>query len=33
MGEYETQKYTAMIVDHKLARERCLQTYKKGINE
>ena len=31
--EYETQKYTAMIVDHKLARERCLQTYKKGINE
>ncbi len=31
--EYETKKYTAMIVDHKLARERCLQTYKKGINE
>ena len=31
--EYDTKKYTAMIVDHKLARERCLQTYKKGINE
>lgn len=31
--EYETQKYAAMIVDHKLARQRCLQTYKKGINE
>ncbi len=31
--EYNTEKYTPMIVDHKVARERCLETYKKGINE
>ena len=31
--EYQTQQYTPMIVDHKFARQRCLQTYKKAINE
>ena len=31
--EYQSQQYTAMIVDHKLARQRCLQTYKKALNE
>jgi deoxyribodipyrimidine photo-lyase len=31
--EYQSQQYTSMIVDHKLARQRCLQTYKKALNE
>jgi len=30
--ELSTSKYPKPIVDHKLARERCLQTYKEGLN-
>ncbi len=30
--EFGTDQYTAPIVDHKEARERCLRTYKAGIN-
>ena len=29
--ELETSKYPEPMVDHKMARERCLETYKKGI--
>jgi deoxyribodipyrimidine photo-lyase len=29
--EYETKKYPAPLVDHKLARERCLKTFKSGL--
>lgn len=30
--EYGTDKYSAPIVDHKMARERCLETYKSGLD-
>jgi len=30
--EYETTKYPEKMVDHKMARERCLATYKQGLN-
>lgn len=30
--EFGTDKYVNAIVDHKMARERCLQTYKKALN-
>lgn len=30
--EYGTEQYTDPIVDHKLARARCLETYKKALN-
>jgi deoxyribodipyrimidine photo-lyase len=29
--EYGTARYPAPIVDHKLARERCLETYKQAL--
>jgi len=29
--EFETENYVSMIIDHKMARERCLKTYKKAI--
>jgi deoxyribodipyrimidine photo-lyase len=31
--EYLSSKYPKPIVDHKLARERCLATYKKALNQ
>ncbi len=31
--EYGTHKYPSPIVDHKMARERCLATYKAGLNK
>jgi len=30
--EYGTSQYPTPIVDHKMARERCLQVYKEGLN-
>ncbi len=30
--EYGTEHYVAPMVDHKMARERCLKTYKEGLN-
>jgi Deoxyribodipyrimidine photolyase len=30
--EFETNQYASPIVDHKEARERCLITYKKALN-
>ena len=30
--ELGTDKYPQPIVDHKMARERCLATYKKALN-
>ena len=30
--EFETDKYISPIIDHKEARERCLTTYKKALN-
>lgn len=30
--EYGTAAYPTFMVDHKMARERCLSTYKKGLN-
>jgi deoxyribodipyrimidine photo-lyase len=30
--EFETDGYTDPIVDHKKARERCLETYKSALN-
>jgi deoxyribodipyrimidine photo-lyase len=32
LPEYNTEKYQDMIVDHRFARERCLETYKKAVN-
>jgi deoxyribodipyrimidine photo-lyase len=29
--EFEEESYPAPIVDHEKARERCLETYKKGL--
>ena len=31
--EYDTDKYPEPIVDHKLARERCLKVYKEGLDK
>jgi deoxyribodipyrimidine photo-lyase len=33
VSEYGTSKYVAPIVDHKMARERCLQVYKIGLGK
>ena len=30
--EFSTNTYPPMMVDHKMARERCLQTYKNAVN-
>ncbi|CAL6310780.1 unnamed protein product [Bathycoccus prasinos] len=30
--EYNTDKYPDKMVDHKMARERCLETYKQALN-
>ena len=27
--EYETENYVSTMIDHKIARERCLEVYKK----
>jgi deoxyribodipyrimidine photo-lyase len=32
VAEFETEKYPEKIVDHKEARERCLQVYKKAVS-
>ncbi|MCB0466470.1 MAG: deoxyribodipyrimidine photo-lyase, partial [Aequorivita sp.] len=32
IAEFETETYPKKIVDHKEARERCLQVYKKGVS-
>ena len=32
ISEYETNKYPQEIVNHKLARERCLKAYKKAVS-
>ena len=30
--EYNTDEYPDKMVDHKMARERCLETYKQALN-
>ena len=30
--EYETENYVSTMIDHKIARERCLEVYKKALN-
>ena len=31
--EYETENYVSTMIDHKIARERCLEVYKKALNQ
>ncbi|MDP4821140.1 MAG: FAD-binding domain-containing protein, partial [Saprospiraceae bacterium] len=31
--EYGTSKYSKPMVEHKFARERCLEVYKKALNQ
>ena len=31
--DYQTSSYPNQIVDHKMARERCLETYKSALNK
>ncbi|MAR62288.1 MAG: deoxyribodipyrimidine photolyase, partial [Flavobacteriaceae bacterium] len=32
ISEYDTNKYPQEIVNHKLARERCLKAYKEAVS-